>query len=473
MVDAGKDALYQQRIPIYPRSVKGRFRNFKWAVLGLAYGVYFLLPWLRWKRNVGPDQAVLFDIAGRKFYLFDLVVHAQDLFWLTGVLLIAALLLFFVTGIAGRVFCGYFCFQTLWTDLYMFIERLVQGDRVVRIRLDKSPWNANKLLRKAATHALWLAVAFWTGLTFTLYWDNAPQLLVQWFTGSAPFAAYATTLFLTATTYVMAGLAREQVCTYMCPYARFQSAMFDADTRIVAYDVSRGEGAQGRHKITRELKSREQRRHQGVGDCIDCGFCVQVCPTGIDIRNGLQVQCISCALCIDACDTIMDSLGWERGLIRYTSEKESEGEKSPIWKPRTIAYGLALLIAIASLVWSVSSQAPLEVTVLQVRQPLFVRLSDGRVQNSYELHLENKTDEPIDLALMTHGLAGAELDVGRFEALTLAPQRSIHVLARVRWRSNHSEKGSRSFFLDVIPQERRDIGMISAPAIFYMPGGER
>ena len=470
MVDTGKGALYQQRIPIYPRSVKGRFRTFKWAVLGLAYGVYFLLPWLRWERNVGPDQAVLFDIAGRKFYLFNLVAHAQDLFWLAGLMMIAALLLFFVTGIAGRAFCGYFCFQTLWTDVYLFIERMVQGDRVARIRLDKSPWDANKLLRKTATHVLWLAVAFWTGLTFTLYWDNAPQLLVRWFTGSAPFSAYATTLFLTATTYVMAGLAREQVCTYMCPYARFQSAMFDADTRIVAYDVSRGEGVQGRHKITRELKSREQRRQQDVGDCIDCGFCVQVCPTGIDIRDGLQVQCISCALCIDACDTIMDSLGWERGLIRYTSEKESEGKKSPIWKPKTIAYGLALLIAIGGLVWSVRSQAPLEVAVVQVRQPLFVRLSDGRVQNSYELHLENKTDEPVDLALMMHGLAGAELDVGRFKAVTLAPQHSLRVLARVRWQSTHSEKGSRGFFLDIIPQKRQDIGMISVPATFYMPG---
>ncbi len=472
-MDTGKDALYQQRIPIYPRSVKGRFRNFKWVVLGLAYGVYFLLPWLRWQRSVGPDQAVLFDIAARKFYIFNLVAHAQDLFWLAGLMIIAALLLFFVTGIAGRVFCGYFCFQTLWTDVYLFIERLVQGDRVARIRLDKSPWNTNKLLRKIATHVLWLVVAFWTGLTFTLYWGDAPRLLVKWFTGSAPFAAYATTLFLTATTYVMAGLAREQVCTYMCPYARFQAAMFDADTRIVAYDVARGEGAQGRHKITRELKTREQRRQQGAGDCIDCGFCVQVCPTGIDIRDGLQVQCISCALCIDACDTIMDTLGWERGLIRYTSEKASEGKKSPVWKPKTIAYGLALLIAIAGLMWSVSSQAPIEVAVIQVRQPLFVRLSDGRVQNSYELHLENKTNEPVDVALMIHGLAGAELDVGRFEAVTLAPQRSLHVLARVRCRSNHSEKGSRSFFLDVIPQKRKDIGMISVSATFYMPGARR
>ena len=472
MTDADNQVLYQARIPIYPRSVKGRFRTLKWGILTLAYSVYFLLPWLRWERNAGPDQAVLFDIADRKFYIFNLVMHAQDLFWLTGVLLIAALLLFFVTGIAGRVFCGYFCFQTLWTDLYLLVERLVQGDRVARIRLDKAPWSAGKFIRKLLTHLLWLAVAFWTGLTFTLYWENAPELFVKFFTGTAPFAAYATTLFLTATTYVMAGLAREQVCTYMCPYARFQSAMFDADTRIVAYDVARGEGKAGRHKVTRELKTREQRQQQGVGECIDCGYCVQVCPTGIDIRNGLQVQCITCALCIDACDTIMDSLGWGKGLIRYTSEKEAKGEESRIWKPKTIGYGMVLLAAIAALVWSVSNQAPLEMSVVQVRQPLFVRLSDGRVQNSYELHIENKTDQPLRLAIMLRGLAGAELDVGKLSSVEVGPQRSLRVLARVRWNSETRHKGSRSFEFNLVPQTRQEIGMISAPATFYMPGSE-
>jgi cytochrome c oxidase accessory protein FixG len=472
MTDAATQSLYQARIPIYPRSVKGRFRNLKWGILALAYGVYFLLPWLRWERTVGPDQAVLFDIAARKFYLFGLVVHAQDLFWLAGFLVIAALLLFFVTGIAGRVFCGYFCFQTLWTDLYLLIERLVQGDRVARIRLDHAPWTVNKLLRKVATHALWLLAAFWTGLTFALYWGNAPHLLSEWFIGRAPFAAYATTLFLTATTYVMAGLAREQVCTYMCPYARFQSVMFDADTRIVAYDVARGESSQGRHKVTRDLKTQAQRRERGVGDCIDCGYCVQVCPTGIDIRNGLQVQCISCALCIDACDTIMKSLGWGKSLVRYTSEKQDAGEISRIWKPKTLAYGLVLLAATAALGWSVSHQTPLEMSVVQLRQPLFVRLSDGRIQNSYELHLENKTDKPLALAIMMRGLAGAELDLGRLAALELPPQRGLRVMARVRWRSNSDMKGSRGFYFDVVPQRYHGVGMLSAPATFYNPGQE-
>ncbi len=469
-MDSGSPTLVEKRISIYPRSVRGQFRSIKWSILGLAYGVYFLLPWLRWERNVGPDQAVLFDIGARNFYLFDLVVHAQDLFWLAGLLMIAALLLFFVTGIAGRVFCGYFCFQTLWTDLFMLVERLVQGDRVARIRLDKGPWDINRILRKSGTHLLWLVAAFWTGLTFTLYWENAPQLLVDWFTGKAPFAAYATTLFLTATTYVMAGLAREQVCTYMCPYARFQAVMFDEDTRIVAYDIGRGEGAGGRHKVTRELKRQQQRQKVGAGDCIDCGYCVQVCPTGIDIRNGLQVQCIGCALCIDACDTIMSSLGWGQSLIGYTSEKQAAGKTSRIWKPKTIAYGLLLLAAIGSLGWSVGHQSPVEISVIQVRQPLFVRLSDGRVQNSYEVHLENKTNEAIDLAIMIRGLAGAELDIGRLRSVRLQPQHSLRILARVRWHSGHKLKGSRGFAFNAIPQQRHELGMLSAPATFYMPG---
>ncbi len=472
MTDAASQAHHQARIPIYPRSVKGRFRSLKWGILTLAYSVYFLLPWLRWSRNAGPDQAVLFDIADRKFYIFNLVMHAQDLVWLTGILLIAALLLFFVTGIAGRVFCGYFCFQTLWTDLYLLIERLVQGDRVARIRLDKSPWNANKVLRKLLTHVLWLAAAFWTGLTFTLYWENAPELIVRWFNGTAPFAAYATALFLTATTYVMAGLAREQVCTYMCPYARFQSVMFDADTRIVAYDVERGEGKSGRHKVTRDLKTLEQRQQQGVGECIDCGYCVQVCPTGIDIRNGLQVQCISCALCIDACDTILGSLGWGKGLVRYTSEKQAQGLDSRILKPKTIGYGLALFVAVLVLGWSVSNQAPVEMSVVQVRQPLFVRLSDGHVLNSYELHIDNKTDQPVLLAIMISGLAGAELDVGKLSSVKVEAQRSLRVHARVRWDSGQKHKGSRSFEFNLVPQTHQEIGMIRAPATFYMPGGE-
>ncbi|MFZ5622443.1 MAG: cytochrome c oxidase accessory protein CcoG [Pseudomonadota bacterium] len=472
MTGGTSQELYQARIPIYPRSVHGRFRTLKWGILALAYGVYFLLPWVRWERAIGVPQAVSFDIEARRFYLFDLVVHAQDIFWLAGLLVIAALLLFFVTGIAGRVFCGYFCFQTLWTDVFLLVERLVQGERPARIRLDKQPWNAEKLAKKSLTHFLWLCVGFWTGFTFTLYWGNAPDLFRAFFTGAAPFPAYATTLFLTLTTYVMAGLAREQVCTYMCPYSRFQGAMFDRSTLIVAYDEKRGEGETGRHKIARGFKSREDREVEGAGDCIDCGYCVQVCPTGIDIRNGLQYQCISCALCIDACDTIMDSLGWPRGLIKYTSEKAQQGEKTRLLTAKNVGYGVALLAAIAALAASIIGAVPLDFTVAQVRQPLFVQLSDGRVQNSYEIKLNNKTDRAVPFVLEIAGLPGAELDMGQMDPghLTLQPEQSMRLLARVRVMPHGDDARSREFRFVVRPQADSDIPVLEQPANFHLAG---
>ncbi|MDQ2694207.1 MAG: cytochrome c oxidase accessory protein CcoG, partial [Pseudomonadota bacterium] len=409
--------LYQERIPIYPRSVKGRYRNLKYAVLALAYGVYFLLPWVRWERANAPDQAVLFDIPGRHFYIFGLTMQAQDIFWLAGFLMIAAFLLFFVTGIAGRVFCGYFCFQTLWTDVFILIEHLVQGERPARIRLGNAPWSGEKIRKMSATWGLWLLVSLLTGLTFTLYWADAPTLVAQMIAGEAPFPAYATTLFLTATTFVFAGLAREQVCHYMCPYARFQSVMFDRDTLMVAYDERRGEQ---RAKVTRDLRSREERFANGVGDCIDCGYCVQVCPTGIDIRNGLQLQCIHCGLCADACDTIMDNMGWPRGLIGYTSQHALEGGKTRILKPKTLGYGAVLMVLIVLFVWNIATTASYNATVVQVRQPLYVVMSDGHIQNTYEVKLNNKLTEPLALRIGIEGLPGAELEMDQ-QTITLQP----------------------------------------------------
>ncbi len=473
MSDTGTQVLYEKRIPIYPRSVRGHFRTLKWSILALAYGVYFLLPWIPWERALGPDHAVVFDITGRRFYLFNLVVHAQDIMWLAGFLLIAALLLFFVTGLAGRVFCGYFCFQTLWTDLYILIERLVQGERPARIRLDKAPWTGEKVFKKFATHVLWLSAAFWTGLTFALYWDDAPRLFVDFFTGHAPFPAYATTLFLTATTYVMAGLAREQVCTYMCPYARFQSVMFDRDTLVVAYDESRGEGTQGRHKARPGMKTRDERKAQGVGDCIDCGYCVQVCPTGIDIRNGLQYQCISCALCIDACDTIMDSLSWPRGLIKYTSEKQQAGGVTRILTLKNLGYGITLIASSVALAWSVMHQVKLDVAVNQIRNPLFVMLSDGRIQNSYEIKFNNKTSEEMEFALEIKGLPGAKLDLGHLDEIEVPAERSLRIMARVRLMPNNGLQASRGFEFVIHPLEGPE-GMedIHQATTFHMPGAE-
>lgn len=463
-------AAYQSRIPIYPRAVKGRFRTIKYGVLALAYGVYFLLPWLRWTRESGPDQAVLFDLVGRRFYLFDLVVYAQDIFWLAGLLIIFALLLFFVTGLAGRVFCGYFCFQTLWTDVYILIERLVQGERNARIKLAKAPWNANKIIRLGGTHLLWLLVAFLTGLSFTLYWGNAPDLFLQMLHGEAAFAAYATTLFLTATTYVMAGLAREQVCTYMCPYARFQGVMFDKDTLIVAYDEQRGERESGRHKPSKGNMDREERIANKVGDCIDCGYCVQVCPVGIDIRNGLQYQCISCALCIDACDTIMDSIGYPRGLIRYTSEKALQGERTNHFNLKNLGYAIVLLATITSLIWGILTRSEVEINVMQFRQPLYVMLSDGHIQNRYEIKINNKTSTAVLYEVDIQGLEHAQLDIGNSRLVELHPEGSIKLLAKVQQDPGYAERIRQDFYF-VIRQldEVEDPITERRQTMFYTP----
>jgi cytochrome c oxidase accessory protein FixG len=380
------------------------------------------------------------------------------------------MLLFFVTGIAGRVFCGYFCFQTLWTDVFVLVERLIQGERPARIRLGQAPWNGEKILKIGTTYLLWLLVALVTGLTFTLYWGDAPVLIGQIIRGEAPFAAYATTLFLTATTFVMAGLAREQVCTYMCPYARFQSAMFDKDTLIISYDERRGEGDQGRHKVTRGLKTREERQAQGVGDCIDCGYCVQVCPTGIDIRDGLQLQCISCALCIDACDTIMDNLNWPRGLIGYTSENAKNGLRTRILKPKTVGYGVILIAAVTALIWSIANQVAYNVVVAQERQPLYVVMSDGRIQNTYEIKLNNRVTKPITFHINLEGLPGAELDLGGLDKITLRPEERLRVLARVRVLPQGEQSGQQYFNFIVTPLMGTESNPVKRHSVFYLPG---
>ncbi|WP_019021590.1 MULTISPECIES: cytochrome c oxidase accessory protein CcoG [unclassified Thioalkalivibrio] len=447
---AEQQPMYEARIPIHPRSVKGRFRNLKTGILLVAYSVYFLLPWIRWEREYGPNQAILFDIPGRQFFLFDLVVYPQDIFWLAGFLMLAAVTLFFVTGLAGRVFCGYFCFQTLWTDVYMYLERKIQGERPARIRLSKQPWNGEKILKYAATHASWLLVAFATGLGFVLYWGDAPTIVQQFFVGEAVFAAYVTAGILTATTYTAAGLAREQVCTFICPYARFQSVMFDKDTMIVSYDEDRGEGSAGRAKPVKGLQTREERQAAGVGDCIDCGYCVQVCPTGIDIRDGLQYQCIHCALCVDACDTIMDKQGWPRGLIRYTSERELEGGKTHPIRLKTVGYGAVMLVILGALVASILDRPPMDANVNQVRQPLYVQMSDGQIQNSYEIRLNNTSQEVLDFELGIAGLDDATLDLGQVSDIRLEPGERLTVLARVRYDVPADASGSRIPFDFVI-----------------------
>ncbi|MHB1213667.1 MAG: 4Fe-4S dicluster domain-containing protein [Thiobacillus sp.] len=459
--------LYQKRIPIFTRSVKGRFRRFKTSMLVLAYAIYFLLPWVPWSRLDAPAQAVLFDVPGRRFLIFGLSVYPQDVIWLALLLFIAAILLFFVTGLVGRAFCGYFCFQTLWTDFFIWIEQKLQGERPARIRLYRQPWNREKILKVGATHALWIVASFWTGLTFIAYFSYAPQLVVDFVTGQAATVAYVTVGILTLTTYVAAGLMREQICTYVCPYGRFQSVMYEPETLAVHYDARRGEGTLGRAVVRagrgivserRRADARAEdaagveRRHvnvsagqralaerheKGYGDCVDCGLCVQVCPVGIDIREGLQYKCISCGLCIDACNTIMDSFGFPRGLIRYDSEQNLAAPVPAApklqWKQlKTIGYGVALLAMSAFLVYSVATRGNFERTVNQIRQPLYVVLSNGDIRNRYQIRITNKAAQAQTYAISARGIPAAALDLGNFSEIRIKPGHSALVQASVR-----------------------------------------
>lgn len=428
--------LYQKRIPIVTRSVKGNFRNFKTFVLVLAYTIYFGLPWLPWARPDAPSQAVLFDLPGRRFFIFGLEVFPQDIFWLSLLLFIAAAFLFFATSLVGRAFCGYFCFQTLWTDAFIWIEHWIQGERPARMRLAKQPWNGEKLFKVGGTHTLQFLLAFWTAFTFAAYYTYAPQFFIDFVTGNAATVGYSTVLILTLTTYIAAAHAREQICTYVCPYARFQGVMYEPETLAPNYDKKRGEGVKGRITAKPGLKTREDRQAAGHGDCIDCGFCVQVCPAGIDIRNGLQYQCISCGLCVDACNNIMDSMGYPRGLVRYDSEKNlaSDTPTKPHleWlRLRTLGYGIAILLMIGYLFYSIATRSELTVSIDQVRQPLFVVLSNGEIRNRYQVRVTNKSGAAQDYKVSVKDLPASAVDSGNFDTIHVANGHSRQAIVSV------------------------------------------
>jgi cytochrome c oxidase accessory protein FixG len=408
-IPADELPFYAERVRVYPRSVKGAFRRLKWAGLVVMLAIYYLTPWIRWDRGPNaPDQAVLVDLDGRRFYFFWIEIWPQEIYYAVGLLILAALGIFLATSLIGRVWCGYGCPQTVWTDLYMWVERLIEGDRNRRIMLDRAPLSVAKAVKKVVKHAAWIAIAALTGGAWVIYFQDAPTLARNLLAGQLSLTTGFFIGFLTFTTYMLAGWAREQVCTYMCPWPRFQAAMFDADTMIVTYQGWRGEP---RAKMTKDPDWDVR------GDCVDCNACVAVCPTGIDIRDGQQLECISCALCIDACNAIMTRVGRPAKLIGYDTERRAQARAAgqPLryrtLRPRTVLYGLAMVAVGAVMLVMFVSRTDLEINALHDRNPLFVRLSDGGIRNGYTLKILNKRRVPRFFSLTVSGVKGATMRV--------------------------------------------------------------
>jgi cytochrome c oxidase accessory protein FixG len=404
--------LYEKRRKVYPQSVHGPFRRIKWAILCVTLGTYYLLPFVRWNRGPGlPDQAVLIDLPHRRFYFFFIELWPQEVYYFTGLLIIAAMTLFLMNAVAGRLWCGYMCPQTVWTDLFYAVERWVEGDRRERMQGDKRYWTFDHIRKVVLKHFLWIMIAWWTGGAWVLYFSDAPTLVKELATFQAPFIAYLWIGILTATTYVFAGHAREQMCIYMCPWPRIQAALTDEWALNVTYRRDRGEPRMS-------VKKADAARTHGdrAGDCVDCHQCINVCPTGVDIRNGIQLGCIQCGLCIDACDNVMREIGRPAGLIGYDTDinmqRRREG-KAPLYRiirPRTLIYAAAIAIVGGIMLYALATRTTMDVNVLHERNPLFVQLSDGGVRNDYTVRILNKGAQR-SFALAVSGLPGATIRV--------------------------------------------------------------
>jgi cytochrome c oxidase accessory protein FixG len=395
--------LYARHQKVYPREITGRFARLRTLCVWLLLGIFYLFPWFEW----GDRQAVLFDLPARKFFIFGLVFWPQDFIFLTLLLIIAALALFFFTAVGGRLWCGYACPQTVWTEAFLWMERVTEGGRAARQKLDAARWSLPKLARKSSKQFLWIAFALWTGFTFTGFFTPIETLAAEIRGGTLGGWETFWILFYGFATYGNAGYLREQVCKYMCPYARFQSAMFDRDTLIITYDTERGEPRGAR-------KRGVDPRANGKGDCIDCTWCVQVCPTGIDIRQGLQIECIACAACIDACDTVMDKVGSPRGLIRYTTQHAVEHQRTRLLRPRVLIYGALLAALVSAFAISLSMRSLVSLDVIRDRNTPYRLASDGNVDNVYTVRLLNKTEREQRLVLSARGRSSLEvLPAGR------------------------------------------------------------
>ncbi|MGE8295350.1 MAG: cytochrome c oxidase accessory protein CcoG [Pseudomonas sp.] len=440
--------------PIHTRSFTGRFRNLRLLGAGLLFLLFFGTAWIDWNGR----QAVLWDLENRQFHIFGATFWPQDFILLSAILIIAAFGLFFITVLAGRVWCGYACPQSVWTWVFMRVEQITEGDRGQRIKLDAAPWSLQKLARRSAKHALWLAVSLATALAFVGYFTPVRQLTVDLATLEVGATTAFWVLFFTAATYINAGWLREKVCRDMCPYSRFQSVMFDSDTLVISYDAARGENRGPRRKDA-DYKA------EGLGDCIDCTVCVQVCPTGIDIRDGLQLECIGCGACVDACDSIMDKLGYARGLVRYSSENELAGGKTHWLRPRLVGYAAMLAVMIGAFVWALAERPLISLDVTRDRG-LFRENSLGQIENIYSLKIINKTQQArsyvIDL-----------VDADAFElhgpsTLNLAPGEIRDLPVSVALTASHNAAGPQTLRFEVRDQADAD-SRVSTRSTFLAP----
>ena len=412
--------LYVRREKIHAREVRGRFNHLREVSVVVLLGLYYGVAWLPWEGR----QAVLFDLPARQFYIFGMTLWPQDFVYLAWLLIMAALTLFFVTALAGRVFCGYACPQTVWTQAFVWIERWVEGNRSKRLKLEKAPWNAEKIRKKVTKHALWILLAFWTGFTFVGYFTPIRELAMKVISFQTGGWETFWIFFYGFATWGNGGMMREQVCKYMCPYARFQSAMFDKDTLIVSYDAGRGEPRGSRKKNVDRMAA-------GLGDCVDCQVCVQVCPTGIDIRKGLQYECIACALCVDACDSIMDKMNYPRGLIRYSTEHAMHGESTRVLRLRTVIYGTLLATLFGLFVFSLLTRDMLRLDVIRDRNALYRQVSTTQIENVYTLKVHNKDNQSHAVRITVEGDLDLQVETEPSNPV-LAPGELASLAARVR-----------------------------------------
>ncbi len=412
-VNAGDETIHAKRMG-------GRFRTYRWYASSL-WILFFITPYMRWD----GQQAILFDIPHRQFHLWGLTIWPQDVWMLSLVLILLAITLFAVTAIAGRVWCGYFCFQSVWTDWFTWLEDKIEGNPIQRRKLDAAPWNGRKIQLKLYKHSLWLFISLLTGFSFAAYFTDVYGLWHSYLTLDAALIAWVVLGTIVLTTYVFAGFMREQVCFWLCPYARIQSVMIDKDTELPTYDLARGEPRGKLHGQGSESR----------GDCIDCRLCVGVCPTGVDIREGMSEGCITCGMCIDACDSIMDKVNRPRGLIRYASRKEMMGDPLPALfkRPRVITYSIILFLAITGIIYGLTHIPPVELSVVHERQPLFIQMSDGSILNKYTIKAVNKTPHRLEFQLRIAGLDAVNIkmpdgDIVKLEAKGTIP---FHVYLRI------------------------------------------